>query len=92
MKRMHSLFKAPTILVAMMIATAVSAHADDTANTPRKVPAKTLQVPTADVSPEMQKLIAAPLNPAWNDQFNTGEAWRKFADHQPSKSTQAFRA
>ncbi len=62
-----------------------AAHADGAAQAPRAVPAKTLQVPTADVSPGMQKFIAAPLNPAWNDQFNTGAAWRKFADHQAIK-------
>ena len=48
---------------------------------PRDVPAKVLQVPT-DVSPGMQKFIAAPLNPAWNDQFNTGAEWRRFANKQ----------
>ena len=85
MQLMHNLFVAPMMLAATMIATSIPVHADDTANTPRQAPAKTLQVPTADVSPEMQKLIAAPLNPAWNDQFNTGEAWRKFADHQAIK-------
>ncbi len=61
------------------------ASAADPAMAPRQVPAKTLAVPTADVSPAMQKFIAAPLNPAWNDQFSTGREWRKFADHQAIK-------
>ena len=62
------------------LAVANSARAQ-TAPGPRHVPAKILQVPT-DVSPGMQKFIAAPLNPAWNDQFNTGAEWRRFASKQ----------
>jgi monoterpene epsilon-lactone hydrolase len=46
---------------------------------PREVPAKSLPVPT-DVSPGMQKFIAAPLNPAWHDLWKTGDEWRKVAD------------
>ncbi|TLU74394.1 alpha/beta hydrolase fold domain-containing protein [Lichenicoccus roseus] len=68
-----------------MLSYPLAASADDATLAPRKVPAKTLQVPTADISPGMQKLIAAPLNPAWNDQFSTGAEWRKFADHQAIK-------
>ena len=74
-----------TALLAAMLSLPLAVHAADTGLAPRKVPAKTLQVPTADVSPGMQKFIAAPLNPAWNDQFNTGAEWRKFADHQAIK-------
>ena len=70
---------------ASLLLAPLAARADDSALAPRKVPAKTLQVPTADVSPGMQKFIAAPLNPAWNDQFTTGAQWRKFADHQAIK-------
>ena len=46
---------------------------------PREEPAKSIPVPT-DVSPGMQKFIAAPLNPAWHDLWKTGEEWRKAAD------------
>jgi monoterpene epsilon-lactone hydrolase len=55
--------------------------ADDAALAPRQVPAKTVPVPS-DVSPELQKLIAAPYNPAWNDLWTTGADWRKAADAQ----------
>lgn len=48
---------------------------------PREVPAKTLPVP-GDVSPEMQKLIGGPLNPAWNTLWSTGEEWRRAANAQ----------
>jgi epsilon-lactone hydrolase len=59
----------------------VGARAEDTTLAPREVPAKSIPVP-ADVSPGMQKLIAAPLNPAWHDLWTTGEEWRKAADRR----------
>jgi acetyl esterase/lipase len=49
---------------------------------PRDVPAKILPVPYADISPGMQKLIAAPLNPDWNDQWKTGAEARAYANKQ----------
>ncbi len=57
------------------------ALADDATLAPRQVPAKTVPVPS-DVSPGLQKLIAAPYNPAWNDLWTTGDEWRKAADAQ----------
>ena len=59
---------ASTLVVAGLHA----ASAADTAMTPLPVPAKTLQVPTADVSPEMQKFIAAPLNPGCRRERRSG--------------------
>jgi len=47
------------------------AVADEGALAPLQVPAKTLPVPT-DVSPEMQRIIAAPPNPDWNVLWKTG--------------------
>ena len=44
-----------------------------------RVPSKVLAVPT-DVSPELQQLIAAPLNPDWDARWSTGAEWRKAAD------------
>jgi acetyl esterase/lipase len=52
---------------------------------PRNIPAKNLAVPT-DVSPEMQKIIAAPLNPAWNVLWKTGAEWRAAANAQAAKT------
>jgi epsilon-lactone hydrolase len=60
------------------------AVADGGVSAPLQVPAKTLPVPT-DVSPELQKLIAAPLNPAWNNLWKTGEEWRTVANAQAAK-------
>ena len=73
------------MLAAAMVTSSLAAHGEGTTKAALQVPAKALQVPTADVSPGMQKFIAAPLNPAWNDQFKTGQEWRKFADHQAIK-------
>ena len=63
----------PLILGAC--ARATSAGSADESLKPLDVPAKVLAVPT-DVSPEMQKFIAAPLNPLWDSIPTTGEGWR----------------
>ena len=67
------------LIVAPLAAAPRAAVAADAALAPREVPAKSIPVPT-DVSPGMQKFIAAPLNPAWHDLWKTGEEWRKAAD------------
>jgi acetyl esterase/lipase len=67
------------------------ALADDGSRAPRQVPAKTLPVPT-DVSPQLQKLIAAPLNPSWNVLWTTGEQWRAAANAQAAKAMQTLPA
>lgn len=46
---------------------------------PREVPAKTVPVPDT-VSPQMQKLIAAPLPPTWNVIPKTAEEWKAQVD------------
>ena len=51
------------------------AFAQTPAPGPREVPAKTLPVPDT-VSPQMQKLIAAPLTPTWNVIPTTPEGWK----------------
>lgn len=58
---------------------------------PLQVPAKMLPVPT-DVSPEMRRIIAAPLNPTWNVLWKTGEEWRAAANLQAAKSVQGLPA
>ena len=42
----------------------------------REVPAKQLPVPST-VSPQMQKLIGAPLSPTYNQIPSTPEEWKK---------------
>jgi acetyl esterase/lipase len=46
---------------------------------PRDVPARSIPVPTT-VSPQMQKIIAAPLHQGWNDFPSTADGWRALAD------------
>ena len=41
----------------------------------REMPARTIPVPDT-VSPQMQKMIAAPLTPTWNVIPNTSEEWK----------------
>jgi monoterpene epsilon-lactone hydrolase len=45
----------------------------------RDLPARTLPVPDS-VSPQVQKLIAAPLRPGWDVVPKTGEEWRPVAE------------
>src|ERR1700682_4091883 len=58
---------------------------------PLQVPAKTLPVP-ADVSPELQKIIAAPRRPGWDVLWKTGEEWRAAAHAQASTTMQTLLA
>src|SRR5882757_2074467 len=58
---------------------------------PLQVPAKSLPVPT-DVSPAMQKIIAAPRNPTWNVLWKTGKEWRAAANAQAAKTVEGIPA
>lgn len=69
-------------LVALSVLAAAPVAARAQIMQPLDVPAKALPVPTADISPEMQKFIAAPLNPDWNNLWKTAEEARKYAEHQ----------
>ncbi len=74
--------KTGTLLLLLGVATVIlPVRAQTVAGSERQIPARNLPFPT-DVSPEMQKLIGGPLNPTWNQSFNTGAEWRKFADEQ----------
>ena len=73
MKKRMTMLAAALMSVGASAASAADTPAPGTAASPLQVPAKTLQVPTADISPGMQKFIAAPLNPDWNFHPKTGE-------------------
>jgi acetyl esterase/lipase len=64
------------LLLAVPMAEALAQAA---APAPLEVPAKTIPVPT-DVSPQLQKIIGAPLRSNWNIQPKTGEEWKPVAD------------
>jgi epsilon-lactone hydrolase len=59
---------------------------------PLDVPAKALPAPTADISPEMQTLVGAPLNPNWNKLWKTGEEARAFADTRAANTVKTIPA
>jgi acetyl esterase/lipase len=60
---------------AAIALSATYAGAQSPAQGAREVPAKTVAVPDT-VSPQMQKLIAAPLTPTWNVIPKTAEEWK----------------
>jgi monoterpene epsilon-lactone hydrolase len=82
-------------LLVLTCAALGAAHcgAQDSSGTfaPLLVPAKTLPVP-ADVSPELQKIIAAPRRPGWDVLWKTGEEWRAAANAEASKTMQTLPA
>src|SRR5260370_22395920 len=84
-----------TGLLLLASATLMFANPDPQSNNrslpPELVPAKTLPVPR-DVSPEMQRIIAAPRNPNWNILWKTGEEWRAAANTQAAKTMQTLPA
>lgn len=70
---------APASVTAAIILCAPYAVAQTTAPGPRDLPARTIPVPDT-VSPQMQKLIAAPLSPTWNVIPKTAEEWKAQVD------------
>jgi monoterpene epsilon-lactone hydrolase len=70
---------AATCMALFSIATMAKVAAQTAAPAALEVPAKTIPVPT-DVSPQLQKIIGAPLRSNWNIQPKTGEEWKPVAD------------
>jgi monoterpene epsilon-lactone hydrolase len=56
-----------------------------------QVPARAVPVPH-DVSPELQKLIAAPRRPGWDKLWKTGEEWRAVANQQAAQTLETLPA
>ena len=68
-------------LCSLAIVAVASGAATGAAQTPsggREVPARQLPAPRT-VSPELQRLLAAPIPETWNTPPNTPEQWRAFA-------------
>jgi len=59
--------------------------------TAREVPARLLPVPTT-VSPQMQKIIGAPISPTWKDFPKTAEDWKAQVDAAATASARALPA
>jgi len=64
--------------LAVGLSIAAIAHTAVAQSTPgaREVPARALPVPTT-VSPQMQKIIGAPLSPTWNVIPKTSQEWKE---------------
>ena len=67
------------ICVAGVAAFAPGAIAQPASNGGFEVPTRSLPVPDT-VSPQVQKLIAAPLRPGWNVLPKTGEEWKPVSE------------
>jgi epsilon-lactone hydrolase len=65
--------------VGLFVLVVAHASAQTPGPAPLEVPARTVPVPNT-VSPEMQKIIGAPLRQNWNIQPKTGEEWRQIAE------------
>ena len=76
------------IACAALLSFPAAAAATDLA--PLDVPAKALPAPTADISPEMQALVGAPLNPSWNKLWRTAEEARAFADTRAANTVRTI--
>jgi acetyl esterase/lipase len=75
-------FAIALVAFAPIAAFAQGATAPNPPLAPLQEPAKTLPAPYADISPQMQAIIARPLNPDWNDQWKTGAEARAYANKQ----------
>src|SRR5579872_1255116 len=65
--------------------------AQNPALAPRNMAARTIPVPDT-VSPQMQKLIAAPLNPTWNLIPKTADEWKAQVDASAAATLQSLPA
>src|ERR1700676_933603 len=68
-----------TCLGLLSIATTAKAQTPSPTPGALEVPAKTIPVPTT-VSPQLQKIIGAPLRSNWDIHPKTGEEWKPVAD------------
>src|SRR3954451_25127551 len=77
--------------VAVLALLAPLAGAQTASQGARELPARTIPVPET-VSPQMQKLIAAPLTPTWNVIPKTAEEWKAQGDAGAAATMQALPA
>ncbi|MBO1073994.1 alpha/beta hydrolase [Roseomonas marmotae] len=76
---------------AALLACAPAALAQTPEFPPREVPARDLPVP-GTVSPQIQKLIGAPLRPGWDTPPTTPEGWKALADAGAASASQTLPA
>src|SRR3954453_15378209 len=78
-------------VLAALLACPAAAFAD-TAPAPLQVPAKTLPVPTPDISPERQTVVGAPPNPIGHALGKPGEEGGAAADKIAAKTVEGIPA
>jgi epsilon-lactone hydrolase len=79
------------IHLALALVSVWSALAIAQAPPSRDLPARAIPVPTT-VSPQMQKLIAAPLTPTWNVIPQTAQGWKEQVDAAAAATVQTLPA
>jgi monoterpene epsilon-lactone hydrolase len=70
---------APALLCAAIGFVGLPAHAQTASSVALEVPARSVPVPPT-VSPQMAKIVGAPLRNNWNIQPKTGDEWKPVAD------------
>ena len=78
---MPTSYTARATAAAVFMLLAPAAMAQTTTLAPRVVPAKTIPVP-ADVSPQLQAVIAKPLRSGWNTPPTTPLGWQQLANSE----------
>ena len=77
--RLRARLLALSCLALASLATIAKLNAQGAATAALEVPAKKIPVPT-DVSPQLQKIIGAPLRSNWDIHPKTGEEWKPVAE------------
>jgi len=79
------------MFVAILAVLGVGHAAPLLAQGPREVPARALPVPDT-VSPQMQKIVGAPINPNWNFIAKTPQEWKAQVDAAAAAAIKALPA
>src|SRR5687767_6361344 len=78
------------VLVAIIVFAVTDTNTQTPAPQPLEVPARTLPVPDT-VSPEMQRMIGAPLSGNWNTWPKTAEEWKTLSAPSAGRGLPALR-
>src|SRR6516165_4010068 len=75
MRGRHAVFPTSFALLAAIVLAVFSLPEVRAQSAPRELPARSIPVPDT-VSPQMRKIIAAPINPNWKVFPKSAEEWR----------------
>jgi epsilon-lactone hydrolase len=87
----HRLFLHLAAAGVMTVLSVQHGFAQSAVPIPREVPARILPVPTT-VSPQMQKIIGAPISPTWNVFPKTAEEWKTQVNGAAAEAIRALPA